>query len=568
MALIEDAGNFHSVESLTLAQAQVQPDSPAQAPSVEDTAEQILDVGSKRFARDDYDARAEAFAETIAQSDKAFREDLLVEILEEDPNALGSWLEPGRINDLVESGDISHTERAALAETFAGVYNNGGFAEFEIGTGLYTSETITITQLDTGILSISQSPMSPGQMLEENARIVEFVEFIDSGRGPETAEFRETYSEHLIETYVLNDAVSSGQRQAAAALSAELLTGDSTRPGIAVDVLSDLDPSQLSTFMDNLQVGTGRFNAETLALRLDFEGNGRYEVSDLALGDGVAAVYNAVASAQYSSAESGDLAVELARTAEDYVVDTGWQSDQTRINAFGRLVNTHSESILDALTNYDRTNVSDVGNGDQDQYEVNANDLADVLALTAFNPDSPYRNVIQDKVIDYANNQAEIINNANGPNSTGFEDAVGRLAVLSAASGQVVNNEFDAIAADRAAQQQLIGFVVDLALAAVPLGDLAGTGVKNAIADVLPEGFLRDAVQGLSGEIINSATGQLTNEAKEQLYATLDDDVAAAVIVRELQNTLEPAFIAGITDERDATAVITRADSLADDLAD
>ncbi len=572
MAHIEGAGHHDS--TIVASNTAVAQQTPATTPTPEETAEQILDVGKRSFlgvdglAGDNYQDRAAAYADVVGQADKAFREEVLTEILERDPNALNSWLSPEVINQGVEAGTISRHERAQMAETFAALYNDGHFDTYELpahsqGFGV---DRIEVTEVDNPILSITDGGGLGGadQALLESERIAQFAEFIDAGYGPETAEFRENYSEHLIETYVLNDQVDNSRQNMAAALSAELMSGDHRRPEIAVNVLSGLSSAERTEFIDQVASGSAAFNRDFLERRVEL--NPQFELNDLTMRDGVAAIYSSVANSRSPAAT--ELAVDLARNTDRFVSNGDNGGLQDRVRQFGRMTLSHSDAILDELTAYDRSNVSTVDNSDLEQYEVNAQDLAEVLELTAFNDQSPYQTLIQNQVLDYAAAQTDAINNATDPDNTGFNDAAGRLSVLSAASSHVVTESFDQIAADREARQALIGFAVDLALAAVPLGNLANSQAKSALAELLPEGHIRTAVEGLTGQIINSANGQLTNAAKEQLYATLDNDEAAAVIQRELQDTLEAAFTAGIDNEVQQNLVEERADRLADDLAD
>src|SRR5690554_7342 len=91
-------------------------DLPTELPAALDPAKEareLLEVGS-RWGRDDYDARATAFAEAIRQGDADYQQALVAELLGQDSNAFNSWMTPARINSLVDSGQISLTERGAM----------------------------------------------------------------------------------------------------------------------------------------------------------------------------------------------------------------------------------------------------------------------------------------------------------------------------------------------------------------------------------------------------------------------------------------------------------------------
>src|SRR5690606_29807876 len=109
-------------------------DLPTELPAALDPAKEareLLEVGS-RWGRDDYDARATAFAEAIRQGDADYQQALVAELLGQDSNAFNSWMTPARINSLVDSGQISLTERGAMAEAIAGAFNNGQLPGHEV----------------------------------------------------------------------------------------------------------------------------------------------------------------------------------------------------------------------------------------------------------------------------------------------------------------------------------------------------------------------------------------------------------------------------------------------------
>ncbi|MEL6186776.1 MAG: hypothetical protein AAFU79_19310, partial [Myxococcota bacterium] len=377
-----------------------------------------------------------------------------------------------------------------------------------------------------------------------------------SSKGPEADAFRESYGRHLIDTYVLDTEVSSVRQVVAGGIAAELLTSDYGNRDLVVDTLASYTPEQREQIYDSVVGSANFFDAERIQHFADLDG--REVPSDVGFRDGFSEIMRDIAWTQSPNADT--LAVELARMPRSH---EGWFVDEGRADQLQDVFRRKSEPILDALTLYDRTNVSTTGNSDAEQYEENAQDLAALLELTVFDPDGGYRVTgAQNAVLGYAEELKEQLGSID-PSDPEYEDLVGRLSVLSAASSQAITNGFDDLANARAAQEKLLGFAVDLALSALPLGSIG----KAAVANLFPEGALRDAIQGLRGKIVNETTGRLTTEAKEQLYALLDADEAALFEARELQNWLEAAFVAGLPGYAE-TDVVTRADSLADDLAD
>lgn len=555
-------------------------------------ATRILAVG-EQDGEDDYNARLEEFARTLeAAPDAAYREELFAEILRQDEGAFESWLEPSRANDLVASDRIRESGRAALAETFAAAYNNGDFpvttvpANTTSRTGDWQTDPelqLQVTELD-GLVREFQGSKGAEE-------ISEFLDFLGSSDGAEAAELRQRLGRHLIDSYVLNDNFGRGTesyivRDAAAGLAALLLSGDPARPELAVEALSGMSAEDRQRFYDTVTDAQILLSEEELTRVLinetsDYEG-APARAAEIAQPDALASLIDAIARAEGPDADA--LAVELARYTQ---TEAGWFADghgdrgfpnhgyQERADAVSRLFAEHAEPILDELSLYDDSGARGLGEDtDRKQYEVNGRDLSALLELTVFNPDvsGSNRAAVRAEILDYVGTQAEIINDSRSlPDSEGYQEASGRLVVLAAASDVAVDRSFEALTADRQAQQEAIGFVVDLALAAVPLGSRLSNRASSALAELLPEDtFARRALEGLTGEVIDRTTGQLTAEAKEQLYELIDSDEELAALYE--RQTIADAFrdtiLLGVADERDRADIQRDANSLADDISE
>src|SRR5690554_2419125 len=241
-------------------------DLPTELPAALDPAKEareLLEVGS-RWGRDDYDARATAFAEAIRQGDADYQQALVAELLGQDSNAFNSWMTPARINSLVDSGQISLTERGAMAEAIAGAFNNGQLPGHEVRNA--SGEVVAQgSALDTFLYS-GTAGLDVDNQVEHAQHMRDLAEFFS---GPlysgEVSAFRENFANHLIGNHALNDGIDNGMvRDNAATLAAIVLNGDPTRGDIAADVLAGLDQGQLDAFMERVARGGQWLTTERL----------------------------------------------------------------------------------------------------------------------------------------------------------------------------------------------------------------------------------------------------------------------------------------------------------------
>ena len=222
---------------------------------------------------------------------------------------------------------------------------------------------------------------------------------------------------------------------------------------------------------------------------------------------------------------------------------------------------------------YNRSGAGDPDNPNRQQYNVNVDTLGALFQTILYNPDAPLPGVVQSRVEDYARSLTDGLNSVDNealPAGSPFagedsEDLIGRLAVMSAGTSDAITNHWEDIKADQEARAAAIGFVVDMILAVIPVGDLVNGKVKEVLSDLLPDGALKTAIEGFSGQLIDEGTGRLTTEAKEQLAEALGPDAANALEQSTLQDALEEGLVAGIEDNDRRTDVIERADRLTGD---
>lgn len=93
--------------------------------TVTETAERVLDAGSRPIIKDNYEARLDYFAQEMSGKDRQFQADVIAEIMRQDDGAFDSWLRSNRLNDLVNEGLITPAERDDLVAGFAHGVGNG-----------------------------------------------------------------------------------------------------------------------------------------------------------------------------------------------------------------------------------------------------------------------------------------------------------------------------------------------------------------------------------------------------------------------------------------------------------
>jgi hypothetical protein len=497
-------------------------------------AERILDVGVRDNwlpgnQEDDYGARFDAFRESISGKSDAYQQHLIDALLEQDSGALNSWLTVDRLVSAHRDGELANDTFAHIAETMADAYNEGRLSDDAFDD---------MIDLDDGETQAREY----GQMLE----------FLSALGGDEAAELRGTLAERSFEQWNASQYPTDNGYHAYnlrhLTFALELAAGDPSRPEILTDLLAGLD-------------------AQTLGKVVAIGGQLPDAPTDL-----MQTIFSTVAAD--TRPQAAELAVQLARLPGEHA--DWFAQDQTgRNEALARMLATHDGAILDALSenNLDGARTTAEGGTDLSQREANGRDLAALLQLTTLNPgiDASARTAAREAVLGYVGEQAAVIEQSrNDPNSAGYEEASGRITVLAAATDVAISNGFESLRADREAQKEAIAFAVDLALTALPLPSRLSDRTSTGIAALFGEGSLvSDALGGLSGEIIDQGTGLLTDAAKEQLYANLDDPELADLLEQQtMADLFRGNILTAVADERDRTQIANDAASLADDISE
>lgn len=497
-------------------------------------AERILDVGVRDNwlpgnQEDDYGARFEAFTESISGESEAYRQHLVDALIEQDPGALQSWLTVDRLVSANRGGDLANATLGTITETIAAAYNDG-----RLGDDAFDGMT-DIDDAETQIREYQQ-----------------LQDFLAASDGDEAATLRADLAERTLSQWDASQyPTDNGYHQynlRQLTLAVELAAGDPSRPEILTDLLSGLEPQTLDKV---IAIGAQLPDAPT---------------------DLMQTIFSTVAAD--TRPQAGELAAQLSRLPGEHA--DWFDQDQTgRNEALSRMLASHDDAVLDALSenNLDGARTADEGGTDLSQREVNGRDLAALLQLTTLNPGiaAADRDAARLAVLGYVGDQAAVIEQSrNDPDSTGYEEASGRILVLAAATDVAVSNGFESLHADREAQKEAIAFAVDLALTAVPLPSRLTDRTSTGIANLFGEGSLvSDALGGLSGEIIDQSTGLLTDAAKEQLYANLDDPELADLLEQQtMADLFRGNILEAVADERDRAQIANDAASLADDISE
>ena len=509
-------------------------------PSAPEAAKRIVDTG-RGFFKNDEEARITALVDELAAGTLDDRKDLMAQVIKQDPNLFSSWLTPQRVNDMQRSGSINAQQKSVLAETVAQAYNDGQIPQGQINTGQLLGKVGEGTRQRSELDSVVDAYIAPStDPIESAQRTRDFLDFMQSSDGPEVREFRTKYSQHLIDQYVLNAPTSNAspeQRNAAAGLAGNLLGGDISHPDMAVNTLKKYTEDQVKDVMQAAARSTG-LNSKGA---LEVAANDRMlNVDDISVPDGAQQLMLSVALDGSKSADT--IAQGMARlpTTAPEMFDDGYNYNASnRVDALTLVASKHSEAILDKFTTYN----NDTTGPNLKAYMKDASELGALFKTSLFNPDSTYSELLQDKVTAYAGELKSGINQTDADKKpTADAESVERLAMLTASLTDAVQQGYDGIAKDEAANKKFLGTLVDIAFAGIPAGKLLSGGAESLISSTFKNTAVKESLNGLSGKIIDTATGQVTDTAKDALVKALGKDKANVLTSQDAANQLKNSF--------------------------
>lgn len=543
--------SFHAQLPIDASPAPTAPPSDAQ---IAQTAKDILGTGDRPIIADDYDARAVRFGQEMSALSPPDRARLLDEVMRQDPGALDSWLKLDIIDRMHGEGRMTQGEYGAIAEGFVHACNTPG------GFGQEQAEAFLQVRALT-----DRAPALVDQQFQQ------MRSFLDAaGSGTEVQAFREQFAETLL---------SRGLgEQSAWAFHA---------PGLAMQIAADSgDPAMAARVFNDVLEANGGSEATRTRL-LDAIGQSSIGFQN-SLG-GVDGLVNPLATLidsvarQPGTGQWNDIAIAIARYADSAANEVFYDfyTDKPLPELSGALSNllsgTHGTAVLDALTQWD-TSAAPGGDGHAQRFGQNAIDLGNLLRLTAFNPDNPRADAAMATVEAWAGLRKDYLNGVEGqyPPGMSVSQAREQLGMLGGAAFDAVQQMKIDQDNRAAATQALVGFVVDLALSAVP----GGGKVSGLIAGDLKSAFGNNPAidrvidQALSGG--DTLPGQAIDQLKQDIARAVGEDQAALEGLRAtVSNFMTGAVISGLSEGSQADGgqshrdiVKTHVQNVQDDIQD
>lgn len=509
---------------------------------VEQIASNVLDKGVRTFWTDDYEARMDYFAQELEKLDPAARAALFDEILAQDSGAPMSWLTTDRLDTLVSEGRITEQERTAVMDAFGEAYVNGDIDLVDAlqFTNLFGSGAV-------GPLGLSPSPEQLESLMQT---------LTDSNSGYSSAFIEKFATDVLAERVLAEPRIFTPTEQGAYAgvlLNALSQSGGSTA---VHNVMSQLSTEQQSALRDAV-------GAEGIAF-----GNPALDSADLR--DPMAILTEAV-SRHGTSAEVLDLVNYVNQHSsggilENQFFDHDNKPYDQRAEALGELFETHSATILQDLT---VANPSQTTGSTNDRATVVGDNLAalsNLVRLTGLNPDNSHSAAVMSALGDFASENIRVGNMPEGTDVNGdgkidgadtqaIDAGNGRAAMIGAVMQDAVSSGYVDLRADLAARDAFMGFVIDLAVSAIPVGgDFAADAITNRLSDALgglseqAREAITDAITSIPKDLLTNAQGQLTDQAKAAIIEALPEDYQYLEGIKGDSNGFIQSVIIGSSD--------------------
>ncbi|MBB3343185.1 hypothetical protein [Luteimonas sp. RC10] len=480
-------------------------------------ADNVLKEGDRPFWGDDLDGRLDFFAEQLTNVRPEERSELIDTIVEKDGGATMSWLTSEKLDKLVEDGRITDLERETITQAVADAYVDGaiGFQDVVSFTNIFGNGAVAPAGLNPNGAVVTDT-------IDALANSANGTAFIEKFAG-------EFLSERILAEPPMFTPMEQGNF-AGVMLNALDQAGGSASVNA---VLSDLSGDARSTLQEAVSAHGMAFTNPA------FEGRN--------VRDPMAILIDTV-SEHGTSQDVNDLVRFVGDNSRGDSFDNHYFDHQNkplpqRAEALSDLFVNHSDTILNELT---------VGNEGKPSGSTNPNEthvgndlatLSNLFRLTGLNPDNPKASQVMDAVADFTTEAINISNKLEGVDDVDgngvvdhqdlrmIEGATADVAMITAALQDAVATGYADLEADNAARDAMAGFLIDVAVSAIPVvGSKASGPIANAVSDALgglSEGVrkeIADALASIPEELLTTAQGQLTDTAKAAIIDALPED--------------------------------------------
>jgi len=265
----------------------------------------------------------------------------------------------------------------------------------------------------------------------------------------------------------------------------------------------------------------------------------------------MAALIESVAQ-QPASKDTDALAVQIARYASsaDHQIFYDMYTDKpigpvsTALTHL--LAGEHGKAVLDELSVWDTTGVPGK-DGHAMQFGENAIELGNLLRLTVFNPDNKESSAAMKTITEWTQLRKEIATSGQEKDGISVTDARSQLGMLGGAAMDAMQQAKIDSDQRAAANEKLVGFVVDVALSAVPGGGtvsgVVGPQLKNVFGNNPKlDGVIDEALKGAD----TLSTAQ-TDALKKKLTDALNGDQKALETFRlDASNFINKSVLNGL----------------------
>lgn len=494
---------------------------------IQQKATEILDTGVRwGWIADDYEQRMDVFAQELENLSPEQRDDLFAEILRQDSGALQSWLTVDRLNTLVSDGTISQRERDSIFDAFGEAYVNGSI-DFEQARDF------------VNVMGDAVGPLAS----DENINAL--LATLTGANGPNSTAFIEKFSREFLTHHVLVENMPEPDKRAAWAGMLLNALEQSGGTQSVQNMLSGLSEQQRTDLRDSIS---------QYGMRYDGANGGPGDVRDPM----------AILIDTTSAHGTADEVVDLVHYVNDHSTGNGSQNHYythdnrprgERAEAVADLFLNHSDTILDRLTVPNPTQTPGATNEGSTLVGENLAALSNLVRLTALNPDNPRATEVMDRIGAFTSENIRLGNmsdntDVNGDGVIDGEDkravdaGEGRTAMIGAVMQDAVSSGYVDLRSDIAARDAFVGFLLDTAISAIPVGGKFASGaISEAVSDALgglSEG-VRDAIAAKLAELgsgaLTDAQGRLTAEAKAAIIEALPEDYGYLEGIKTESNT-------------------------------